>query len=128
VAQGISLVLSVAFIVGSTWQVERQVFGAPITSTQTGPNCSYLVVAFDEAITRGIAHAALEHSRAKAEQAFEDIVTTPLSAIEKHCTSPADVGAFVAASRLREAAEATVDAQQTALGPLRAGLLARRNP
>ena len=124
----IYLALAAVFVVLSTWQVERQVFGAPPSSIQTSASCSYLIVSFDEAITRGLAHAALEHSREKAEEAFEDVVTAPLAAVDKHCTSAADRGAFVAASRLREAAEATVDSQQTAVAPLRAALQARRNP
>lgn len=127
-AQVIYLALAAAFVVGSTWQVERQVFGRPLMGTQTGPNCSFLVGSFDEAITTGLARAAQEQGREKAEEAFENAVSTPLSAVEKHCTAPADRGAFVAASRLRDAAEATVDAQQSVLAPLRTALHARRNP
>ena len=128
VAQGLYIVLASAFVIISTLEVQHQVYGAPPSSTKTGPNCSYLVGAFEEAITRGVAHAALEHSREKADEAFEDIVSPSLSAVEKHCTSADDKGAFVAATRLRDAAEASVDTQQSVLAPLRAALLARKNP
>jgi hypothetical protein len=127
-AQLIYLLFAAAFVVSSTWQVKRQVFGVPASSTETSANCSYLLGSFDEAITRALSHASLEHSRGKAEEAFEDVITAPLAAVEKHCTSPADREVFVAASRLKEAAEATVGAQQTAVAPLRAALQARRNP
>jgi hypothetical protein len=128
IAQVIYLVIATGFIVDATWQVERQVFGAPRRSRATDPNCSYAVVAFEEALTRGLAHAAEERSRGKAEQTFEDIVSTPLAAVEKRCGGGPDEGAYVAASRLRDAAEASVDSQQVALGPLRAAVEARRNP
>jgi hypothetical protein len=128
VAQAIYLVVAAVFIVSATWQVERQVFGGPRGSRATDPNCSYAVVAFEEAVTRALAHAAEERSRGKADQVFEDIVSTPLAAVEKRCGEGRDVGAYVAASRLRDAAEATVDAQQIELGPLRAAVQARRNP
>jgi hypothetical protein len=130
VAQVIYLLVAVAFVVASTWEVKRQAFGPPLRSSETGTNCSYLVDQFERAITRGLARAADEptHTRGKAEEAFEDVVVTPLSAIEKHCTSPEDVGAFAAAKRLKETAEDTVDSQQAVLAPLRAALLARKNP
>ncbi len=127
VAQVTYLTFAAAFVVGSTWQVERQVFGGPAMNPRTEASCSYLVQAFDEAITRGLAHAALEHTRAKADEAFEDVVTPSLAAVEKHCVGP-DQGAFVAATRLRETAEANVEAQQSTIAPLRAALLARHNP
>jgi hypothetical protein len=127
VAQVVYLTLAAAFVVASTWQVERQVFGGPANNAKTEGSCSYLVQAFDEAVTRGLAHAALEHTRGKADEAFEDIVTPSLAAVEKHCTGP-DLGGFVAATRLREAAQANVEAQQSTIAPLRAALLARHNP
>ena len=128
VAQGVFLAVAAAFIVLSTVEVEHQVFGAPIRSIETGPNCSYLLDAFDEAITRGLERAAGQHTRDKADEAFENVVVPSLAAIEKHCTAPADRDAFANASRLRDAAEATVEAQQTAIAPLRAAVQARRNP
>jgi hypothetical protein len=128
VAQGLFLVLAAAFVVISTYDVEKQAFGLPINSAQTGPNCSYLLGAFDEAITRGMARAAQEHTPGKAEGAFEDVVSPSLAAIEKHCTSPTDRDAFAAASRLRDAAQARVEADQLVLAPLRTAVQARRNP
>ena len=53
---------------------------------------------------------------------------TALSAVQKRCTSEHDVGAYLAAVRLRDAAQATLDGQQVALAPLRAAVRARRNP
>jgi hypothetical protein len=127
-AQGIYLVVAAGFVVLSTWEVERQVFGAPVLSRPTEASCSFAVTAFDDAITRGLSHAALEHSMGKSEEAFENTVSTPLSAVEKHCTADADRGAFLAATRLRDAAEATIDTQYAALAPLRTALQVRRNP
>jgi hypothetical protein len=127
-AQGIYLVVAAGFVVLSTWEVERQVFGAPVMTRPTEASCSYAIDAFDDAITRGLSRSALEHSVGKSEEAFENIVSTPLSAVEKHCSAAADRGAFLAASRLREAAEASIDAQHAALGPLRTALEVRRNP
>jgi hypothetical protein len=128
VAQGIYLALAAAFILVSTCEVERQVFGMPLRSNATAANCSYQLALFDDAITRGLSRAALEHTRGKADEAFEDIISTPLAAVEKHCTSGADLGAFAAATRLREAAEASMDEQQSVLDPLRTAVRARRNP
>jgi hypothetical protein len=128
VAQVLYLAFAAAFVVLSTWEVERQVFGMPMTSRETENNCSYMLVSFDEAITRGVAQAALEHTRGKADEVFENLVSAPLAAVEKRCTKGNDVGAFLAATRLRDAAEASVDAQYSTLAPFRAALQVRRNP
>ncbi len=128
VAQGLFLVVAAAFVVLSTYEVEKQAFGLPINSAQTRPNCSYLLDAFDQAITRGMARAAQQPSPGKAEGAFEDVVSPALATIEKHCTSPTDRDAFAAASRLRDTAEARVEADQLVLAPLRTAVQARRNP
>jgi hypothetical protein len=126
IAQAIYAVLAAVFIVMATVQVQHQVSGGPIGAHPTDPNCIYAVVAFEEAVTRGIAHAAEERSRGKAEEVYEDIVSTPLSSVEKRCGQGPDQGAYAAASRLRDVAEETVDNQQAALAPLRAAIQARR--
>jgi hypothetical protein len=121
-------VIAAAFIVSATWQVERQVFGVHgLGNSATEPNCSYAIGAFEEALSNGLALAELADSRAKAEGVFEDKVSTPLSSVEKRCNGQ-DLGAYAAAVRLRDAAEASLNDQQTALAPLRAAVRARRNP
>jgi hypothetical protein len=122
------LACAAAFIVTSTWEVQHQVFGGPANAAKANPNCAYVVGVFDEAVLRGMSHAAQQRSRGKADQEFEDVVTTPLQAVLDHCKTGADLETAAVVLRYRDAAEATVDAQQTALGRLRSALDARTSP
>jgi len=122
--QAIFVLFAAVFIVLSTVQVERQVFG--IGPSQPGdPNCSFALRSFEESVDRGLAHAALEHSRGKADEVFEDNVSTQIEAVHKHCKDGRDHEAYLAATRYRDAAEAAVEGQQVNLANLRRALDAR---
>ena len=96
---------------------------------RTEASCSYLVESFDEEITRGISKAALMRTQGKAEEAFEDVVTPALAAVEKHCKSGPDLGAFAAAAtRLREAAAEAPRSTRSNPGALGATHPTRRAP
>lgn len=115
------------FIVFSTWQVYRQVMGAP-AGAQVGSSCSFALKSFEESVDQGLSRAALQRTRGKAEETFEDTVVTPLEAVNKHCTAGPDREAYIAAVRYREAAEFTLDQQQSNLANLRRALEARLPP
>ena len=128
VAQVVYLVLAAAFIVASTWEVQHQVFGGPIGGPKANPNCAYAIGVFEEAVLRGMSHAAQQHTRGKAEEEFEDVVSAPLQAVTERCKTGPDLETAAVATRYRDAAEASVDAQQSSLARFRSALEARTNP
>jgi hypothetical protein len=127
VIQIVYVAFAAAFIVYSTWQVEQQVFGVGASVPASG-SCSMTLKAFEEAVDRGLAHAAVEHTKGKADEAFEDAVSTPLEAVKHHCKDGADREAYTAAVRYRDAAEDQIEQQHTNLANLREALDARLTP
>ena len=125
VAQVLLVLFAAAFIVLSTVEVERQVFGLGPRGATLNQNCAFALRSFEESVDRGLAHAALEHTRGKAEEVFEDQVTTQLDSVRKHCKDGPDREAFIAATRYRDAAEGAVDAQRSNLDSVRRAVEAR---
>jgi hypothetical protein len=121
-------IFAAAFIATATWEVQKQVFAGPPTGdSSTNAGCSYALVAFEEAVTNGLALGSQMHTPGKALEQFQDKTTTALSAVEKHCQGR-DAAGFATAQRMRDTAQASLESQQTALAPLRMEVRALANP
>jgi hypothetical protein len=92
-AQGILTVVAAAFLVLSTWELARQVFGYDNTYPAVSAACAHALGTFEE---------GLDHSASQVPQ-LQQVPQAPLEEVERACTTPGDNEAFVAAKRLREA-------------------------
>lgn len=85
ISLAILTVVASVFIVLSTWQLARQVFGYEATYPAVSETCAQALVAFEQELDHGAAPAKLD-------------------GVEHQCSAPGDYEAFVAATRLRDAA------------------------
>jgi hypothetical protein len=128
VAQIAYTLFAAAFIATATWEVQKQVFaGPPPGDSATNAGCSYSLLAFEEAVTSGLALGSQMHTLGKALEEFQDKTSTALSSVEKHCQGR-DAAALATAQRMRDVAQASLQSQQTALAPLRTEVRALANP
>jgi hypothetical protein len=84
IAQATLTVVAAVFIVISTWELGRQVFGYESTYPAVSVTCARALEGFEQALDHG--------------------GQAPLDGVERQCVAPGDYEAFVAAKRLGEAA------------------------
>jgi hypothetical protein len=128
VALAVFVAFAAAFILSSTWQVTRQVFGWSSPSGNPSPTCASAARAFEEEIDRALTHAAMKHDPASAHDEFVDTLGGSLKTVEKQCAKPDsprdDRDLYVAAQRLGDAADTAAQTEAASLARLRFGTVA----
>lgn len=128
------LVVAVAFVLSSTYQIAVAVFSLPGSAPGAAPSraCADGVRSLAAALDRASAKASLEHDSAGIDAAFArelDPEWSGAAATERTCgADPAGAEAYAALLRLRRAHETLLHRRQDEVRPLRDGLELRLSP
>lgn len=119
------LTLTTAFIVSSTWQLGRGVFGVTATngSAPPPPACVAGISRLASALDRGVARASSAPDEGAALSSFASEAApdwNDLGAVESHCEASATgKDAYAALLRLRMADESFLKRRVAELSPMR---------